>query len=41
MQGSGLSAKFHWGIVAPIRDIPAFPVVFLNTWIKTALLTKS
>lgn len=41
MQGSGLNAKFHQGIVAHIRDVPTFPVIFFkNTWITTALLTK-
>lgn len=28
MQGSGIDAKFHWGIVVPITDVPAFPVAF-------------
>lgn len=30
MQGSGLNAKFHEGIVAHIRDVPTFPVIFLK-----------
>lgn len=29
MQGSGMNAKFHEGIVTPIRDILTFPVLFL------------
>ena len=46
MQGSGMNAKFHEGIVTPIRDILTFPVLFffvvvVNTWITSALLTKS
>lgn len=47
MHGSGMNAKFHEGIVTPIRDILTFPVLFfvvvvaVNMWITTALLTKS
>lgn len=28
MQGSGMNAKFHEGIVTPIRDVLTFPVLF-------------
>ena len=47
MQGSGMNAKFHEGIVTPIRDVLTFPVLFfvvvvvVNTWITSVLLTKS